>query len=493
MFINGTMMQFFHWFYPANGLLWDHLAAEAPTLASAGITALWLPPAYKGAGAGGNNGATDVGYGTYDLFDLGEFNQKNTVRTRWGTRRRFLDAVVAAKVAGLQVYEDVVFNHKHGADGTEEVGAVAVDWENRNNPPPGQGSVERIEIWSKFDFPGRGNQYSSLKWRARHFDAADWDERGQRKALWRLKEKHFDTPVDPEKGNYDYLMSCDLDMDSQEVRDELKYWGQWIVEMANIDGFRIDAAKHIRFFFFNEWLDHVRSVTGRGLFAVAEYYDTSLGDLRRFLDVTERRMSLFDFPLQEKFHFASRHSGQFPMRHILDGTLMQSEPEKAVTFIENHDTQAGRNDPKPVEPWFKPLAYALILLRSQGYPCIFYPDYYGASYTGFDNRPVTLYSHRFLIDQFLVARRGHAYGPQKDYFDHDNIIGWTRLGDAQHPTAMAVVMSDGPGGTKWMDVGRPSGRFRDLTGHVDGVVECNSDGWGEFSCPGGSVSVWIPQ
>ena len=33
-----------------------------------------------------------------------------------------------------------------------------------------------------------------------------------------------------------------------------------------------------------------------------------------------------------------------------------------------------------VEPWFKPLAYALILLRREGYPCIFYADYYGAEY-----------------------------------------------------------------------------------------------------------------
>ena len=27
--------------------------------------------------------------------------------------------------------------------------------------------------------------------------------------------------------------------------------------------------------------------------------------------------------------------------------------------------------------WFKPLAYALILLRKHGLPCVFYGDYYG--------------------------------------------------------------------------------------------------------------------
>ena len=31
---------------------------------------------------------------------------------------------------------------------------------------------------------------------------------------------------------------------------------------------------------------------------------------------------------------------------------------------------------------------------------------------------------------------------------------------------MAVLMSDGPEGTKWMEVGKPNARFTDLTEHV---------------------------
>jgi alpha-amylase len=68
--------QWFHWYIPAEGEHWNRLRSEAPALANAGITGLWLPPANKGSG-----GANDVGYGSYDLFDLGEFDQKGTVRT----------------------------------------------------------------------------------------------------------------------------------------------------------------------------------------------------------------------------------------------------------------------------------------------------------------------------------------------------------------------------------------------------------------------------
>ena len=75
-------------------------------------------------------------------------------------------------------------------------------------------------------------------------------------------------------------------------------------------------------------------------------------------------------------------------------------------------------------------------------------------------------SHRFLIDLFLRARRDYAHGPQYDYFDHWNRVGWTRLGDAAHPKAMAVLLSDGPEGTKWMEVGKPNARFEDVTEHV---------------------------
>jgi alpha-amylase len=53
----------------------------------------------------------------------------------------------------------------------------------------------------------------------------------------------------------------------------------------------------------------------------------------------------------------------------------------AVTFVENHDTQPGQAFGSSAIPDnFKTLAYALTLLRKDGYPCVFYADYYGAEY-----------------------------------------------------------------------------------------------------------------
>ena len=81
---NGTMIQFFHWYTPADGNFWKHVKEEAPRLAKLGINAVWLPPACKAAGGG-----YSVGYDIYDLYDLGEFDQKGTIRTRYGTKEEY--------------------------------------------------------------------------------------------------------------------------------------------------------------------------------------------------------------------------------------------------------------------------------------------------------------------------------------------------------------------------------------------------------------------
>ncbi len=61
------------------------------------------------------------------------------------------------------------------------------------------------------------------------------------------------------------------------------------------------------------------------------------------------------------------------------GTLLSEHPESAVTFVDNHDTQfcAGGSE-SPVLWMFQVAAYAFILLRSAGRPCVFWRDLYGA-------------------------------------------------------------------------------------------------------------------
>ncbi|MDP2345301.1 MAG: alpha-amylase [Deltaproteobacteria bacterium] len=488
--LNGVMMQYFHWYNRADGMLWIEAASRAKELAAAGITAIWLPPAYKG-----NGGAADVGYAVYDLYDLGEFDQKGSVSTKYGTRADYVEAVKALQAAGIQVYADTVLNHRMGGEQLETVRATPYSQDDRNQ---GRGPTRDIHAWTRFDFPGRKNRHSTFQWRARHFDAVDYDHGHPRETntVYLFEGKRFDTEVALEKGNFSYLMGCDLDFESEEVRAELTAWGKWYLDTTGVDGFRLDAVKHIAAWFFPQWLDEMEKHAGRKLFCVGEYWAPETSSLVWYLDRLGGRSSAFDVPMHYHFHAASLDAG-YDMRKLLDNTVTQQRPGSVVTFADNHDSQPLQALESPVAPWFKPLAYATILLRRDGYPCVFYPDYYGAEYddVGRDgNRHhVVMPSHRWLIDRFLDVRKRFAWGPQLDYADHWNRVGWTRLGDEEHPGAMAVLMSDGPEGSKWMDVGKPHTRFVDVTEHVREPITTNEHGWGDFRCNGGSVSVWIPE
>jgi alpha-amylase len=483
---NGVILQCFEWYAPA-GRLWRDLAAEAARLASAGFSAVWIPPVYKGSG-----GASDVGYSVYDLFDLGEFDQKGSVATKYGSKAELHTALGALQAQGLAVYADIVFNHKNGADATEEVRAQPVDWQDRNRP---LGDWYPISAWTRFDFPSRAGKYSTMKWFWWCFDAVSYDQNHPERDglyLFRLRDKQFSTEVSHENGNYDYLMAADLDMGVEFVRGELAYWGDWFLGMTGVEGVRIDACKHIRTSFFPWWLGDRRRNLGRELFAVGEYWSGDVEELHRYISATGGSLSLFDVPLHDRFREASTSDGAFDLRTIFDRTLVQQQPALAVTFVDNHDTQPCQSLESWVEPWFKPLAYALILLRRDGYPCVFGGDYYPADVRYRDKgREVTLYSHRFLIDRFLEARRTHGHGDEHDYFDHPNTIGWVRTGDPAHPGAMAVLLTNGTAGNKWMNTFHPGARFRDATGHIPGTITADGSGWADFRCPDRSVSVWL--
>ena len=85
---NRILMQYFEWYLKPEDKLWQQVSREAGKLKEIGITDVWLPPAYKGAG-----GRFDAGYSAYDLYDLGEFDQKGSIETKYGTKDEYLQAI----------------------------------------------------------------------------------------------------------------------------------------------------------------------------------------------------------------------------------------------------------------------------------------------------------------------------------------------------------------------------------------------------------------
>ena len=476
---NQCIIQFFEWNLPPDGLLWQRARAQAGSLRRMGFDIIWLPPAYKGA-----RGAYDAGYGVYDTYDLGEFDQKGSVATKYGTRQEYLEAIGALQKAGFSVLMDIVLNHRMGADETEKVGAVKANPDNREQEVSGE---EQIEAWTKYTFPGRKGKYSDFVWDWTCFTGIDWDQQRKEGGVFQFEGKDWSADVDSEKGNYDYLMGADVDMQNEKVVAELIRWGKWYLDTTGADGFRLDALKHIDFAFYEKWLDAARKKADEDLFAMGEYWSGDVNDLAKYLEECGGRMSLFDVPLHMRFHDASKTGGGFDMRGLLADTFVGKDVMHAVTFVDNHDTQPGQALESWVEEWFKPLAYAVVLLRQDGLPCVFYADLYGLRSDGIG--PVA------GLRRMLAARKLCAYGPQSDYFDHPDVVGWTRQGDEEHPhSGCAVLMSNAEGGEKTMYVGKPfAGQiFRDITRREMDPVTIGEDGNGVFKAPGGGVAVYIP-
>ncbi|RUT36321.1 alpha-amylase [Paenibacillus zeisoli] len=483
--VNGTIMQFFEWNTPKDGGHWNHLAAEAANLSDVGITAIWIPPAYKG-----HAGIDDVGYGVYDFYDLGEFNQKGTVRTKYGTKAELKSAIDSLHNNNVQVYGDIVVNHMMGGDQSENIKVTQVQGNNRNQTI----GEFNTNVYTKYNFDGRNNAYSSFKWDWTDFDGSD--DYGK---IYRYPGKSWDWEVSTENGNYDYLMGTDLDYDNPAVADEIKKWGVWYVNEMGLDGYRLDAVKHIKFSFMKDFVENARAKTGKELFSVGEYI-AGTDELNSYLGKVNQSMSLFDFPLRNNFAAASSSNGGFSMRNLASGTLTGTNPVKSVTFVENHDTQPDRladAHGAPVLDWFKPLAYAFTLTRQEGYPSVFYGDYYGTRSSSTAG-PGTgkIQSLKSKLDPLLKARKDYAYGKQNDYLDNDDLIGWTREGLAAKPNSgLATVMTDRTGGSKTMYVGTSHAgeQWKDITGNFSDKVTIGSNGNGTFKVKDGSVSVWVPD
>jgi len=490
---NPTLLQFFHWYYPDGSTLWPEVAEKAALLNDIGINMVWLPPCYKG-----ESGGYSVGYDSYDLFDLGEFEQKGSVATKYGDKQQLLAAVNALRSHNIGVLLDVVLNHKIGADEKEQVSVNRVNPDNRDEIYP---EAVECEAWTKFTFPARAGEYSTFIWDHKCFSGVDHienpDENGVFKIINDYTAEGWNDQVDNELGNFDYLMGANVDFRNKAVSEELKYWARWVMEQVPCTGFRLDAVKHIPAWFYKDWIEHIQDVANEPLFIVAEYWSFETEKLQEYINQVEGKTLLFDAPLHMNFHQASKAGSDYDLSKIFDNSLVLADPWHAVTIVANHDTQPLQSLEAPVEAWFKPLAYALILLREQGVPTIFYPDLFGAHYEdeGGDGEmhqvdmPVIP-----ELEGLIRARQQFGWGAQTDYFDHPNCVAFSRSGTAEKQGCI-VIMSNGEAGEKQISMGEGyAGKvWYDYLGHQSDTVTTDDAGSAVFRCNAGSVSVWVVE
>ena len=396
------------------------------------------------------------------------------MRTKYGTLRQYLHLIESLHDCRMEVLADIVFDHRMGADTTEEVEVIRMNDHNRNEAVSGP---FKGKVYTGFQFPGRHGAYSSFVWNASCFKGTDTVV-GQPKGIYLFAGKHWDQKVSQEQGNFDYIMGVDVDTQAQPVREELIRWGRWMISKTGIDGFRLDAVKSIDAGFFPCWLDAMRKYKGKETYAVGEYWSGNIDELQAYLKASQNCMSLFDVPLHFHFYDIARSSGQGDLRGLAVNTISQRDPDHACTFVDNHDTQPGQALTSWVMDWFRTSAYAWILLRKDKVPCVFEPDL--TSSGGF---------HSVSLLEEMIWIRAHLLSDNIiDCFDNDpQKACWISL--CEHPVVVIMTIGDAKNSTLQF----PELAGMELVDLARSHASARADEQGRFnvSCAAGCCSIYV--
>jgi|GEM_PF-2035682 len=462
---SDVFLQAFYWNSTPGGLWWDSLAKLAPRLASAGIGAVWFPAPTKGAA-----GSLSMGYDIYDHYDFGEFNQKGSVKTRFGSRQELINSINTFHANGIRVFADAVMGHMNGAE-------QKVPYECKPYPSyPDSG-------WLVFNYPSGSGRF-------------------------RKNASHF----------YPNLQTCDVNPPyhgpsdplfkfgeipahaQSKVKDSLIVWGKYLRNVLGFDGFRIDEAKSIDPIFVGPWL----AAADSGGYAVAEDYTDISGiqDWLYWCGQFGTKPAAFDFPLRFSLKdMCDNTSGSYDMNNLDYAGLVNNGTSgyNVATFADNHDfdrigwdgsIDIGHN---PIVN-DKMMAYAYIIF-SEGRPCIWFRDYF-------------MYGLSGKIDTLIWIRQNFIYGSttkrgglNPSYYRNDisqleqsmDIYVARRNGGNGRP-AVYIVLNDNPTEWRgvWVDSDYPNQIFRDYTGSgMDKTAA--SDGRVDLWAPPRGYAVYVPD
>jgi alpha-amylase len=404
---------------------WDHLAQQANGLRRAGFTAVWLPPvlkAYLGAGVGAD------GYEPFDDYDIGSREQKGSFPTRYGTREQLQRCVAVLRANGLDVYLDMVEHQRigdvepfifryPGADGTPDIGR----------------------------FPKNPLNFLPQVPRDPNLGGPPWEDIAFGREL---------APINARPPHY--------------VADNLVAAADWMTRALDTQGYRIDDVKGLSTDFL---LPFLNSKSMAGKFTVGELYDGNQTLVNAWIDNPkgmQGRSSAFDFPLKFILNAMCNHPGHFNMANLDHAGLTGISPQKAVTFVENHDTDLFPND-RIVSN--KILAYAYVL-TSEGYPCVYYRDY---------STDPGCYGLKPEIDNLIWIHEKLAEGPTQERWKDFAVFAYERLGGPH----LLVALNNDPNSCHRIKVVTGFGShasLHDYSGHARNAVTDEN----------GSVTISIP-
>lgn len=395
---NGkVVLQAYWWDYWNNNYpngWYNYLAELAPRLRGLGIDAVWIPPSSKGG-----NGTGDVGYGTFDHYDLGDKYQKGTTKTRLGTKDEYLRMVAIMHANGVDVIQDVVLNHTFGAGSLDGSGGSDPNaWDNKyknfryvsySTPATNETAANYLarsgrwsKNWQNFN-PNPGNNNNSGDWDSEMFGPDNSYYSG-------ASGKSSNATFNPTQSNL-------------YMREQARDWMVWLKKQSGVDGFRLDAVKHFPYYVTQDVLWNVKynagwANGGANMFAVGEYVggtselDTWINNVQYSNSGSEELIGTFDFSFRSAIYSMVQGGGYYNMSSLTGA--QQNRRLRTVPFVNNHDTfrpqlnssgnytgwDSGNELAPHIDPFNDrlPAAYA-VLFAVDGSPQIFMEDLFNIS------------------------------------------------------------------------------------------------------------------
>ena len=444
----GVLLQAFYWDCPEKAgrefQWWEHVTAHIDELAEAGFTALWLPPPGKAVVQ------RSMGYEHFDIFDLGDFNQRGGVPTWFGPKETLAGLINEAHEMNMQVYVDLAINYANGGEPEQNLFS-GQECETLFRPASGK-------------FPRDWHCFHPCRYE--YWEGSVWD---------------------------DASAYCHQ---NPYVFGQFMEYTRWLVEDIGFDGFCFDFSEGYGIWMAKAILgqQYIRNHNYLRPFGMAHTWGAPVDTeycLSDFNNMSANPISVFDVPLRERLKtLCDVHESQLAALFEPGSTapLSHDHPYQSVTFVDNH-----KYIDEITPPIFsdKMLAYAFILTHP-GYPCVFWEDYF--------ERNMGLPGQPSGIQALVRCHEEYAHGLKVVRHLGPDLYIMERLG-VGYLHGLVFVLNNCPDRWQgaWVQTSKPNARFIPVAWRGKGDINppfetfTHNEGHGNFWAPPRGYAVYVQK
>ncbi|MDX1973391.1 MAG: alpha-amylase family glycosyl hydrolase, partial [Candidatus Sumerlaeia bacterium] len=480
---------------------WETMERRMPDVFMAGYDGVWVPPPGRA-----DSGGFSVGYDVFDRFEFGNGNS----RTLYGTEQGFRALSDEFNRAGISLYIDAVLNHNGFRDGSDPNFVAFGDY---------PGFITRANFDVDGDFHGRFeggdlngrlaglidiNQSKNYRF-VRHPvpGFANNIPNETPRETNRMFYPDQDLPLQFGRRPFNLANPMAGDPTEENSVGLLLRYMQYMVEVHGVDGFRLDATKHIPTFFFNDFYDATLFNLGRNPidnspftpFSFGENFTGNFDSLNAYVrkDGFGNRDTL-DFPLFFAMESIFGAGGFGDMRGLEFASYDSADGDanngtRGVMFAGSHDSNgAGAFN------GYNNLAQAHILTRT-GLPLVYYNAKEFGDGRDFpkDGRGDSLGNYAGALVKLVQVNDEYIRGPHATRWIDGDVYIYERQ------TAALIGLNDrGDGGFDQRTVQTafaPGTVLTEVTGNAtDPIVDPNNDIFDTVTVNGGGqVTIRVPR